>query len=100
MPPHSQFSPPPAPTIINLPPGHPVFSIDVECVATAVQHNARSVAQVALVDQYGRPIFNVYIKQDMPVVSYITELTGLTKEILDTHGNFPPTSSFFLTFFI
>lgn len=33
---------------VQTPPGHPIFSIDVECVATGVQHNARSVAQVAL----------------------------------------------------
>lgn len=76
----------PPPIIINIPPGQPVFSIDVECVATGVQHNARSVAQVALVDEWSRPIFNTYIKQDMPVVSHIHELTGLTKEILDQHG--------------
>lgn len=76
----------PPPIIINIPPGQPVFSIDVECVATGVQHNARSVAQVALVDEWSRPIFNTYIKQDMPVVSHIHELTGLSKEILDQHG--------------
>ena len=34
--------------IVQPPPGHPIFSIDVECVATGVQHNARSIAQVAL----------------------------------------------------
>ena len=76
----------PPPVIINIPPGQPVFSIDVECVATGIQHNARSVAQVALVDEWSRPIFNTYIKQDMPVVSHIYELTGLTKEILDEYG--------------
>lgn len=80
------FTPPPPPMMINLPVGHPVYSVDVECVATGVQHNARSVAQVALVDEWCRPVFSVYVKQDLPVLSYITELTGLTKEILDTHG--------------
>lgn len=39
---------PPPFLVVHTPPGHPVFSIDVECVATAVQHNARSIAQVAL----------------------------------------------------
>eukprot|EP00597_Dinobryon_sp_UTEXLB2267_P001970 CAMPEP_0170074726 /NCGR_PEP_ID=MMETSP0019_2-20121128/11976_1 /TAXON_ID=98059 /ORGANISM="Dinobryon sp., Strain UTEXLB2267" /LENGTH=271 /DNA_ID=CAMNT_0010285209 /DNA_START=545 /DNA_END=1360 /DNA_ORIENTATION=+ len=76
----------PAPVIIQVPPGHPVFSIDVECVATGVNHNARSVAQVALVDEWSRPVFNVFVKQDKPVVSYITELTGLTKEVLEQYG--------------
>jgi hypothetical protein len=74
---------PPAPILVNLPPHLPVFSIDVECVATGIQHNARSVAQVALVDQWGRSLFNVYIKQDRPIASYLTELTGITKEMLD-----------------
>lgn len=77
--------PHPAP-FITIPPGHPVYSIDVECVATSIQHNARSIAQVALVDEWSRPVFNVVIKQDVPVASYITPLTGLTKEILDAHG--------------
>jgi hypothetical protein len=80
-----EYSPPP-PVLINIPPGQPVFSIDVECVATGVQHNARSIAQVALVDEWSRPVFNTYIKQDIPVHSYIYELTGLTKEVLDEHG--------------
>ena len=70
------------PIIVNIPPGHPVFSVDVECVATAVHHNARSVAQIALVNEYNRVVFNAHIKQDQPVLSYITELTGLTEESL------------------
>lgn len=78
--------PAPSPVIIQVPPGHPVYSIDVECVATGVSHNARSIAQVALVDEWSRPIFNVFIKQDVPVVSYINQLTGLTKEIIDEYG--------------
>lgn len=80
-----QIQPPP-PIIINIPPGQPVFSIDVECVATGISHNARSIAQVALVDEWSRPIFNVYIKQDVPVVSHIEPLTGLSKEMLDQFG--------------
>jgi len=38
------------------------------------------------VDEWSRPVFNVFIKQDKPVVSYITELTGLTKEVLEQYG--------------
>ena len=76
----------PPPIIINVPQGHPVYGIDVECVASGISHNARSVAQVALVDAWSRPVFNVYVKQDKPVASYITPLTGLTKEILDEYG--------------
>jgi RNA exonuclease 4 len=72
--------------IVQILPGQPVFSIDVECVATGVQHNSRSVAQVALVNEWCEPVFNAYIKQEMPIVSYLTELTGITKEILETQG--------------
>jgi hypothetical protein len=43
-----EITQPPATILINLPPGHPVYSIDVECVATGVQHNARSIAQVKI----------------------------------------------------
>lgn len=81
-----QFAPPPQPIFINIPPGQPVYSIDVECVATGIQHNSRSIAQVALVDEWSRPVYTAYIKQEVPVVSYLTKLTGLTKEILDQHG--------------
>lgn len=108
---HSQVPlppPPPSHMIVQIPPGHQVFSIDVECVATGIQHNARSVAQVALVDEWCRPIYNAYIKQEQPVVSYLTPLTGITKEVLEEHGlplgtscdnvhyNFIWLSSFFL----
>lgn len=30
----------------------PFYSIDVECVATGTDHNTRSLAQLALVDQH------------------------------------------------
>ncbi len=73
---------PMVPPIVNIPPGHPVFSVDVECVATAVHHNARSVAQIALVNEFNNVVFNAHIKQEQPVLSYITELTGLTEESL------------------
>ena len=53
---------------------------------TGTQHNARAVAQVALVDEWLRPVCNLYVKSDIPVVSYLTELTGLTKEIIDQQG--------------
>ena len=52
------------------------FSIDVECVATSKSHNARAVAQLSLVDQYERVILNLYVKPELPVVSYLTPLTG------------------------
>lgn len=74
------------PTIIQTLPGLSVFSIDVECVATDVHHNARSIAQVALVDEWGNPLLNILIKQDQPVKSYLTALTGITEEMLQNFG--------------
>lgn len=71
---------------VNIPPNQPVYCIDVECVATGIQHNARAVAQVAMVDQWSRVIYNAYIKQDVPVVSYLTEIHGLTESILQEKG--------------
>jgi hypothetical protein len=32
--------------------GSPIYSIDVEAVATGTDHNSRAVAQISLIDQY------------------------------------------------
>ena len=42
------YVPVPPPVVVMTPPGAPIFSIDVECVATSVQHTGRSVAQVSI----------------------------------------------------
>jgi RNA exonuclease 4 len=74
------------------PPSNPYvathFSIDVECVATGKEHNARAVAQIALVDQFERCLLNVFVRppEGAEVHSYLTPLTGLTKELIDQHG--------------
>jgi len=64
------------------------FSIDVECVATGKEHNARSVAQIALVDQFEQCLLNVFVRppDGVTVHSYLTPLTGLTRELIDQHG--------------
>mmetsp|Transcript_7687 Transcript_7687/g.25474 ORF Transcript_7687/g.25474 Transcript_7687/m.25474 type:complete len:236 (+) Transcript_7687:72-779(+) len=67
-------------------PNLPVFSIDVECVANGTTHHSRSVAQISLVDQFERVHLNAFVKQEQEVVSYLTPLTGLTRELLDEHG--------------
>jgi RNA exonuclease 4 len=64
----------------------PLYAIDVECVATAVDHNSRAVAQVSVVNQSEQPLLNLYIKPEAPVVSYLTPLTGLTAPMLNDHG--------------
>ena len=60
----------------------------MECVATGVEHNARAVAQIALVDQFERCLLNVFVKppEGATVHSYLTPLTGLTKELIEAHG--------------
>eukprot|EP00210_Caulerpa_lentillifera_P007334 g7010.t1 len=62
------------------------FSVDVECVATGYDHNARAIGQIALVDEYERILLDLYVKPSLPVVSYLTPLTGIVKETLDTYG--------------
>ena len=62
------------------------FSIDVECVAIGKQHNARAVGQIALVDEMERVILNLYVRPEVPVVSYLTPLTGLNRESLEGFG--------------
>ena len=74
------------------PPGAPVFSIDVECVATGVQHHDRAVAQISLVDAHCAPLLNLYVRPEKPVVSYLTPLTGLTAAHLEANGVPLPTA--------
>ncbi|KAK9811008.1 hypothetical protein WJX73_005720 [Symbiochloris irregularis] len=62
------------------------FAMDVECVATSQSHNARAPAQVSLVDQNERVVLNLFIRPAEPVVSYLTPLTGLTRELIDSQG--------------
>lgn len=64
----------------------PLYSIDVECVATGTQHHDRSLAQIGLVDGTCTPVLNVYVKPELPVVSYLSPITGLTAELLEQQG--------------
>jgi hypothetical protein len=78
------------------------YCIDVECVATGTDHNARAVGQISLVvrftiglqlgrgretgatslwgaclqNQFEQVLFNEYVVPDKPIVSYLTPLTG------------------------
>lgn len=67
-----------------LPPVH--FSIDVECVATGTGHHDRDVAQIGLVDEHENVLLNVFVAPEKEVVSYLTPLTGLTKEMIAQYG--------------
>ena len=59
------------------------FSVDVECVATGRRHDERSVASVAVVDKDEKVLLKAKVKQDNPVFSYLTPLTGLHRGDLD-----------------
>ncbi|KAL4445396.1 hypothetical protein ABPG77_011221 [Micractinium sp. CCAP 211/92] len=88
MQPH--FLAPPLPYAYGPPPVAPTparyYSIDVECVATGTDHNARAVGQISLVDEHERVLANLYVRPDQAVVSYLTPLTGLTAALLAQHG--------------
>lgn len=42
--------------------------------------------QISLVDQYEQVIANLHVKPEKPVVSYLTPLTGLTRDVIERHG--------------
>ena len=59
------------------------FSIVVEYVATGIRHDERSVAIVAVVDQYEKVVLKRVVKVIKPILSYLTPLTGLRPGDLD-----------------
>jgi len=77
------FSAPPFAALLSafpIPPqSAPVFSIDVECVASGPGHNDRALGHIAIVDQNGQVVVNVYVRQPH-VASYLPLLTGLSAE--------------------
>eukprot|EP00048_Salpingoeca_helianthica_P011795 m.170362 g.170362 ORF g.170362 m.170362 type:complete len:223 (+) comp15276_c3_seq7:1192-1860(+) len=58
------------------------ISIDIECVATGRGHDDRSIATIAVVDESGRLVLQLVVQPHLPIVSYLTPLTGLTAERL------------------
>ncbi|KAL7686843.1 putative Zinc finger, CCCH-type, ribonuclease H-like superfamily, Zinc finger, CCCH-type superfamily [Plasmopara halstedii] len=60
----------------------PFFAIDVECVATGNGTDDRDVARIAMVDEDEKVVFDQYVKPTKPIVSYLTQLTGITKSNL------------------
>jgi len=83
-PPPTQPHPPPV--VVELPEGAPVFSIDVECVASGPQHHDRTIGSIALVNSACEEVLHLLIKPSGPVASYLTPLTGLTAERLAAEG--------------
>lgn len=56
-----------------------MFSLDVECVAIGMTHElgSRTPCSVALVDHTCAVLYTALIKPAMPVMSYMTPITGL-----------------------
>ena len=72
--------------MVELLEGTVAYSIDVECVASGVQHHDRTIGQIALVNDASEKVLNLYVRPDVAVASYITPLTGLTAELLQEQG--------------
>ncbi|KAK9764150.1 hypothetical protein K7432_008593 [Basidiobolus ranarum] len=61
----------------------PVYSIDVECIATGRGHNDRAVCSVAVVDQNLQVVFERLVKPALKIHNYLTPITGFTQGDLD-----------------
>lgn len=72
-------------SMTTIPKG-PKYCIDVECVASGTLHSDRVVAQIAVVDDDLNTVLDIYVKPEVPVVSYLTDLTGITKEMIEERG--------------
>jgi len=61
-----------------------LIALDCEMVeGTSIEH---MLARVSLVDYEGRVIYDAYVKPTEPVRDYRTNITGITKEVLDRKG--------------
>jgi RNA exonuclease 4 len=58
----------------------------VERIASGKSHNDRVIAQIVLVDQDERLVFQAFIKPQTTIVSYLKKLTGLSEGIVNTLG--------------
>ena len=63
------------------------LSIDVECVATGIRHDAREVCSVAVVNAKEKVLLLKQVKPMSPVKSYLTPLTGVRQGDLDDAEN-------------
>eukprot|EP01134_Creolimax_fragrantissima_P005728 CFRG5728T1 len=60
-----------------------MYSMDVECVATGTGHAARYPCLVVVVNYALERVLTCYIKPDVPVFNYLTEITGVKEGDLD-----------------
>ena len=59
------------------------ISLDVECVATGIRHDARDVCFVAVVDNRESVLLLKKVKPEKRIVSYLTPITGVSEGDLD-----------------
>ena len=77
------------PVSLVFPPGTPIYSIDVECGATTKEHNGRGVISIGMVNEMCQPVCSMLIKQDPPVLSCLTPITGVTQASSAPHTPHP-----------
>eukprot|EP00042_Codosiga_hollandica_P059540 m.919783 g.919783 ORF g.919783 m.919783 type:complete len:222 (+) comp60199_c0_seq1:336-1001(+) len=56
------------------------MSLDTESVASGRGHDERALCQLALVDASGAVLLNEYVTPDVPIVSFLTPLTGISAD--------------------
>ena len=61
-------------------------SIDVECVATGKGHSDRAPCWLGAVNSVGKVLMDEIMQVKGPIASPLTELTGVTREIIDKRG--------------
>jgi hypothetical protein len=66
----------------------PIFCIDVECGATSKDHNGRTPVSIGVADVFGRPVCKLIVQEskEKPVLSYMTAITGVTREEAQQYG--------------
>ncbi|OWZ08063.1 hypothetical protein PHMEG_00019456 [Phytophthora megakarya] len=61
----------------------PVLTRDIEGPFFAIDVDDRDVARIAVVDEDEKVVFDQYVKPTKPIVSYLTQLTGITESNLE-----------------
>jgi len=79
------YNPPKKDKLPEIPKG-PVFSLHVGWVAIGKKHTDRAPAHIALVDEWGHIVRNIYVRPKKPVVSYLTPISSIDEELVKKWG--------------
>lgn len=66
--------------------------MDCEMVGVGPQGEESIAARVSLVNQYGKCVYDKYVKPSQPVTDYRTPVSGIRPESLTHGGSSRPTS--------